>query len=284
MKNRNHIQHLEIYQSYFKLLHQSEESNSLLKAADEMIKIYEKNSIPLEWICKIFIEKGEEFENDVLDFDIEIYITKLLELNSTSILGLMASGSYKFKKEDFVGARDVLVKGMTLYLKFPSFNDYLCDIILSVNTLKKNWNSCIKLLSIIHLKFRAYLLAEILFEQLKDYKLELAECLIEQKKDVKIDEGIIICEELLLIHQADPKKQVEVLDLLTKALIYRKLFDKAEKCIDKLQLLGATEENLALLKAVLLRFINILLLKIIRNKFKIYFQVPRCHRKINISS
>lgn len=85
-----------------------------MTAAEDMTVIYEKQVIPLEWICKVYVQKGQEFNGSILKSDIGDYIDKLLEMNSSSVLGLMARGAYKYQLNDFVGARDVLVKG-TLY-------------------------------------------------------------------------------------------------------------------------------------------------------------------------
>lgn len=117
IQNRYHIQHIDIYQSYFKFLHQNGDFKTLLKAADVMIEIYDKQISPLEWICKVFVEKHQELENNILKSDIGEYIGKLLEMNSTSVFGLMARGAHKYQLEDYVGARDVLLKGL-FFFKF----------------------------------------------------------------------------------------------------------------------------------------------------------------------
>lgn len=102
------------------------------------------------------------------------------------------------------------------------------------------------------MKFRAYLLAEIIFRQLKDCKLELAEALIEQKTSDDKDEGLEICNELIK-SESDTAKQIKIQVLIAKHLIIDKRYDEVSIHIQKLENLGASEEQLVLLKAILLR-------------------------------
>lgn len=105
----------------------------------------------------------------------------------------------------------------------------------------------------IHLKLRAFLLAEIVFRQLKDFRLELAESLIEQKTEEKLNEGLEICKELVNSCKKDSKKQIEIHLLITKALIFKGNHDKVDIYFDTLEKLGATAEQSALVKAILLK-------------------------------
>lgn len=115
IQDRQHLQHIDIYQNYFQLLYaQKTKYDVLLKAAEEMSNIYSNNVSPLEWICKVYIENQESGSfsiNENLKSNFGIYVEKLLELNSNSVLGLMASGLVKYAIGDLIGARDVLLKG-----------------------------------------------------------------------------------------------------------------------------------------------------------------------------
>lgn len=118
ISDKNHMYHLDIYQNYFKLLHQKARHVDLVKAAEEMTAIYANNVIPLEWICKVYIENdgSNAFAiNENLKSNFGVYVERLLELNSNSVLGLMANGFVKYAIGDFIGARDVLLRG---HLKF----------------------------------------------------------------------------------------------------------------------------------------------------------------------
>lgn len=163
IQDKSHVYHTEIYQNYFKLLHQKGRLDELVRAAEEMTKTYGNNTIPLEWICKVYIENesNESFKiNEILKSNFGIYFERLLELNANSVLGLTASAFVKYAIGDLTTSRDILIK---------------------VIQLQPNWQTCLKKLALIHYRLRAFLLAEIVFKQLKDKSLILAEVLIEQQ-------------------------------------------------------------------------------------------------------
>lgn len=163
IQDKSHVYHIEIYQHFFKTLHQKGKLDELIKAAEEMTLIYGNNCIPLEWICKIYIENesNEAFKiNESLKSNFGIYVERLLELNANSILGLTASAFVKYSIGDLTTSRDILIK---------------------VNQLQPNWITCLRKLSLIHYRLRAFLLAEIVLRQMKDRSLMMAEVLIEQQ-------------------------------------------------------------------------------------------------------
>lgn len=97
--------------------------------------------------------------------------------------------------------------------------------ILLVNQLQPNWTTCLKKLTAIHQKLRAFLLAELVLRQMKDCEVELAEALIEQQVDEKLSEALKLLED---------KNDLKSLELITTAHIYCRHFENAEKSIAKL--------------------------------------------------
>jgi superkiller protein 3 len=110
-QDKDHVYHLDICRDYFKILHQKGKLEELTRCAEEMSHIYSNNLVPLEWICKIYIENESFKISENLKANFGIYVEKLLELNANSLLGLMASGLVKCAIGDLAGARDILVKG-----------------------------------------------------------------------------------------------------------------------------------------------------------------------------
>lgn len=111
VQDKNHLYHIDIYRDYFKLLHEKGKLEELIKAAEEMTAVYANNVVPLEWICKVYIENETFAISEHLKANFGIYVERLLELNQNSVLGLMASGFVKFAIGDLASARDILVKG-----------------------------------------------------------------------------------------------------------------------------------------------------------------------------
>lgn len=105
---------------------------------------------------------------------------------------------------------------------------------------------CLKKLAATHKKLRAYLLAELTLRQLKDTSIDLAECLIEQQLNDKLNEALSICEE-----NYKSTKDENCIVLITKAHIYLRNFESAEKSISRLQSMNI---ETALLQAMLHRF------------------------------
>lgn len=222
IQDRNHLYHVDIYQYYFKILYQKERFDELVKAAEEMTTIYSNNVIPLEWICKVYIDnENKEFKiSENLKSNFGIYVERLLEINPNSVLGLTASALVKYAIGDLAGSRDILIR---------------------VNELQPNWSLCLKRLATIHQRFRAYLLAELVYRQLKNVDISLAEMLIEQHETNKVIEGMEICKN----NSTDTKS----MELIIKGHIYLGNLTDAEKLIENLQ---HKSENVELLKALLL--------------------------------
>ncbi|KAG5677413.1 hypothetical protein PVAND_007171 [Polypedilum vanderplanki] len=219
IKDKNHVYHVDIYQSYFKVLHQKQRFIELVKAAEEMVEMYPSSVIPLEWICKMYIENenNQSFQiNECLKSNFGIYVERLLEINPNSVLGLSASALIKFSIGDMASSRDILLK---------------------INQLQPNWSTCLKKLAITHQKLRAYLLAELVYRKLKNVDLELAEMLIEQMIEGKVKEGIILCEKMM-------KNEPKALELIAKGNIYLGSFSEAESFMENNKLLKATAHRI----------------------------------------
>lgn len=222
-RDANHVHHVDICRDYFKLLYQSKRCEEIAKGAEEMAAIYPKSPIPLEWICKVYIENENFNINEHLKSNFGIYVERLLELNASSILGLMASSMIKFAIGDLPLARELLMK---------------------VNELQPNWTPCLRRLVLIHQRLRAFLLAELVLRQLKDCEIELAEALIEQQSEEKINEGL----NLLTQKGFDAPKS---LDLVARAQIYLRNFDNALTLMAKMNAMGIETR---ILNAKLMRY------------------------------
>lgn len=224
IQDRNHLHHLDICCDYLKLLNQKGRVDELTRAAENMTGVYTNNVIPLEWICKVYIENESFAISENLKSNFGIYVERLLELNPSSVLGLMASGLVKFAIGDLPAAREILTKGKKNFSEiFPSF----FNLKFSVNNLQPNWSTCLRKLVAIHQKLRSHLLAELVLRQLKDCDVDLAESLIEQQIEKKTKEGKEILEQ---------RDDVRSLELLARADIYSKDFEGAEKLIKKLNI------------------------------------------------
>lgn len=121
VQDKNHVYHVDICRDYFKILHQKGRLEELTKAAEEMTTVYASNVVPLEWICKVFIDNESFAISEHLKSNFGIYVERLLELNPNSVLGLMASGLVKFAIGDLASARDILVKGKINYTAALTF-------------------------------------------------------------------------------------------------------------------------------------------------------------------
>ncbi|CRK95703.1 CLUMA_CG009161, isoform A [Clunio marinus] len=221
IQDKNHLHHFEICRDYFKLLHQKRRFEDLTRKAEEISSVYENNVMPLEWICKIYIENEDFPISQYLKSNFGLFVERLLELNPNSVIGLMASALVKLVIGDLGVARDILVK---------------------VNLLKPNWSLCLKKLSSIHIRLRAHLLAELVFRQLKDCDVDLAENLIEQQTDEKINGALEIIER---------NEDERCLVLKTKAQIYLQNFEIAQDLVSRLKLMNF---DTRILQATMLRF------------------------------
>lgn len=113
-QDNQHVHHVEICRDYLKVLHIKGRLEELTAAAERMTNVYPNNTVPLEWICKVFIENENFPISQHLKSNFGIYVERVLELNSNSVLGLMASGLVKFAIGDLASAREIFVKGKTL--------------------------------------------------------------------------------------------------------------------------------------------------------------------------
>lgn len=120
-QDKEHFYHIDICRDYFKILYQKGLLKELTKAAESMSLIYANSVVPLEWICKIYIENEGFAISENLNANFGIYIERLLELNANSVLGLMASGLVKFAIGDLGSARDIFIRGKYLFVYFYLF-------------------------------------------------------------------------------------------------------------------------------------------------------------------
>lgn len=129
---------------------------------------------------------------------------------------------------------------------------FINSALFAVNILKSNWNICLKTLATIHMKLRAFLLAELVLRQMKDSDLLLAECLIEQSLHDKLNEAIKLSKDIIT-NTEDKEIQFKALKLITTALIYSHHFENAAKSIEKLKSLNATVNETNIMEAKMYR-------------------------------
>lgn len=223
-QDKSHVSHVDICRDYFKILYQKGKLEELTKNAEEMTIIYPTNVVPLEWICKIYVENESFAISENLKSNFGVHVEKTLELSPNSRFGLMASGLVKFAIGDLAAARDILVKGKHFLSSVLIFFITFCLIL--VNNLQTNWSICLRKLALIHEKTRAFLLSELVLREMKDSSVKLAECLIEQQTEDKIREGLEILEKL------DDFKSLELKIL---GQIYLKEFKTAEMSIESMK-------------------------------------------------
>jgi superkiller protein 3 len=132
-QDKNHVHHVEICRDYFQILNQKNKLEELIQGAEEMSSVYENNVVPLEWICKVYIENESFAISEHLKSNFGMYVERLLELNPNSVLGLMASALVKFTIGDLAGSRDILVKGK-LIICFKACNVFLFYFSQSIET------------------------------------------------------------------------------------------------------------------------------------------------------
>lgn len=80
-----------------------------------MTRLFEKEVYPLEWICKVFVDRIDDNDFVTLSYlenPIEFYAERLLAMSPNSTLGLMTRAIHFCRVGQFVKARETLLKGM----------------------------------------------------------------------------------------------------------------------------------------------------------------------------
>lgn len=110
--------HVDLFKAYLKLLYKvgSQFPDRLLREASAMTRLFDKEVYPLEWICKVFVDRIDDpgfVKLSYLDDPIEFYAERLLALSPNSTLGLMTKSIHLCRIGQFLQARDTLLKGLT---------------------------------------------------------------------------------------------------------------------------------------------------------------------------
>lgn len=167
--------YLSAYKRYIKLLFKFGDLAMCLERACNLVEFYPEDIYAYEWICKIYCENYASDKKTCLDFlknPIDIYASKLLELNEKSSLGLLVKAISSYESQQYVAARELLYK---------------------VQTIQSDYEVAIKLLALCEMQVEAYGLAELLWQQLKQFdSIELATCFSYSEEDSKLKEAIKI--------------------------------------------------------------------------------------------
>lgn len=108
--------HVDLFKAYLKLLYKvgSKWPETLMREASNMTRLFEKEVYPLEWICKVFVDRIDDVDFDTVSFlehPIEFYSERLLAMSPNSTLGLMTKSIHLCRLGQFVQARETLLKG-----------------------------------------------------------------------------------------------------------------------------------------------------------------------------
>ena len=245
------IQNNEHFKLLIRHLYGQRHMQELLDVAIRMSKLFPDTAYALEWICKVYLEyvcDTLEFKSDELEENIRNWIDKLLNLSESSTLAKLANAAYIWKTQmKYNEANEILIKVLE-DSKNPNFyalyiscqcQVQLCQFAQAEDSL----NTALAMIpeKVKEQKAQLYLsikvktmLAKILYEQgkfqdididnsvedpeLKGIKIKTLANLGIQNKDLenKVDADTkLISQALLLKHQNEDQKAMEILDQVT---------------------------------------------------------------------
>ncbi|XP_037929476.1 uncharacterized protein LOC119663960, partial [Teleopsis dalmanni] len=113
-----HKLYLRTYKKYIKLLYKLQDYKNCLKHASLIVQQNAEDEYAYEWICKIYSEyyKDDVFKDwqNELEYPVEHYSEKLVQLNEKSSLGLLVKSIIFYNQQQYVPCRDLLNKVRTL--------------------------------------------------------------------------------------------------------------------------------------------------------------------------
>lgn len=160
---------------FIKFLYKIGDLTLCLDRACKLVELHPEEIYAYEWICKIYCEHYNSSRKACLDSlktAIDVYATKLLDLNGNSSLGLFVKAIGFYNAQQFVAARDFLYK---------------------VQTVQPNYELALQLLAFSEMQLEAYEMAEKIWYQLKENSsTELAMCLSYSEEQTKLNEAVEI--------------------------------------------------------------------------------------------
>lgn len=214
--------HVDLFKAYLKLLYKvnSKNPDTLLREASAMNTIFEKEVYPLEWICKVFVDRINDTDFDTishLDKSIEFYSERLLAMSPNSTLGLMTQSIHLCQSGQFLKAKETLLKG--ILIDEIVFYCNLITLIVIVNDLQRNWHVCLAWLAQVNYHLGSYSVSEILLRIVPDKNVRiLIECLVGQaeidNKPIRATEAVQLCAEML--PNVLPEHQTDFIYLLAR--------------------------------------------------------------------
>ncbi|XP_062129525.1 superkiller complex protein 3 isoform X1 [Drosophila sulfurigaster albostrigata] len=161
-----------VYKRYLKWLYKNQDLVACLRNACNMTVSHPRAVYGYEWICKIYCENHDQPNTEEwmkeLKLPIQTYAEQLLEFNANSNLALLIKAFDLFKQEQYVAARQLTLQAQQCH---PSYKVTL------------------QLLARIHMKFGAYRLASLLWQELGRQNEEFAQCQSYEKDVSKLKEA-----------------------------------------------------------------------------------------------
>lgn len=106
--------YIDICKAFLKLSYTMRKLAELTEQAGRMCSQLTAEAFPLEWICKVYVEDDENGGGDAsgsLPSPIVWYAERLIELKSTSTLGMMTKAICLYKQNEILHARELFLKG-----------------------------------------------------------------------------------------------------------------------------------------------------------------------------
>ncbi|XP_055603206.1 tetratricopeptide repeat protein 37 [Uranotaenia lowii] len=208
---------------YLKLLQRLKQYETLAEASLLMYDRFQNDIYPLEWICKVFVEKlvDESWLKQTLHDNIELYVDAALAIKGDSVLALVAKGMLHYENQNFKQAEEVLKKAYAL---------------------QPNWSICVKTLVEVYMQMRLYGLAECLLRQSKITDSNFFITLVEDGNLEKLEEANAVYKEL--------KPETEILYYYAKLKLLLKDTDQFESHMENLKNVNFPVDALDVLNAL----------------------------------
>lgn len=123
-KNVEIPKHLERCHLLVTLYYNQQKFKKLLDLIIETNKLYPRDTFLLEWFCKVYTEKPDLVESEMMDkaIDLSQYVSELLSINATSAIGLMAQAINFYRNGVIIEARDTALKGEHFIVRLTKVN------------------------------------------------------------------------------------------------------------------------------------------------------------------
>ncbi|XP_014485629.1 PREDICTED: tetratricopeptide repeat protein 37 [Dinoponera quadriceps] len=107
------VNRYDYYKKYLKMLYDGYKFTVLLAEAKDMHTQFPQDSLPLEWICRVYYEETVLNERE-LEIDITYFCESLLKLNMSSTIALIAKATYLMRTDSLINCRECLNQAILL--------------------------------------------------------------------------------------------------------------------------------------------------------------------------